>query len=402
MLILRSTNAPRLSMRIATSFWLWSCSSSTGSPARPSPDAARPVADAALDAVGDASSGAKDQGGAPSMDAASGEGGPGTVTVATNLALPGFPQAMDVYLPTGAERVVVFLHGGGGTKEGGAARELGVRLDDPPGATPVPDTVWLTARRTAFVFPQGQALKTAPKATTWSNYVMTSGVDDLAFLAALSSALRDGSFGGVLPPFSRVYLAGHSNGGMMAARVFCEATAEFDAYGALSGPPSIQLAETPDAGGEDPLTGAHPCRPSASKPYLAVIGGMDTILQTDGHWSDPIWTLNACLTQGTGGGIVDPNLLNEERFQDAVRLPAICGGALAAPMTSPDGRTTTWSGCGGRAKLLRVNDADHCVVASVVPCLGGRVLGNCTNSLDAEDGTRIRDVLVDFFAGTEP
>ena len=92
------------------------------------------------------------------------DAGTPTVSVLTDLSLPGDPHLMDVYLPSNAERVVVFLHGGGGTKEGGAAREIGVRLENPPQATPVPDTVWLIANRTAFVFPQGQAISTAPRA----------------------------------------------------------------------------------------------------------------------------------------------------------------------------------------------------------------------------------------------
>jgi polyhydroxybutyrate depolymerase len=327
-----------------------------------------------------------------------------SILVLTNVALSGspesFPQAMDIYLPPRAARVVVFLHGGGGTKEGGASREIGVRLDEPPAAKPVPDTAWLLEKRTAFVFPQGQALATAPKATTWSNYVMSSGVDDLAFLKALASALRAGTLHQAVPAFSRLYLAGHSNGGMMAARTWCEAAATFDGYASLSGPASVQLALAADGGGADKLTGAHACQPQSPRPYIAVIGGADSIVQT-ADWNAATWSINPCLTQGTGGSIIDANLLNEEQFHHKVRVPAVCGDQPSAPVTAADGRTTTWSDCSGRVRLERVTHADHCVVAGLSPCVGGRALGNCTHSLDAESGLRIRDVVVDFFSETE-
>jgi poly(3-hydroxybutyrate) depolymerase len=325
-----------------------------------------------------------------------------TVTVLTNVTLAGFPHKMDVYLPSNAARVVVFLHGGGGTKEGGAAHESGIRLDDPPGATPVPNTAWLTTWRTAFVFPQGQAIATSPSATTWSNYVMTSGVDDKLFLTALANALRGGSFGGGVPSFAHVYLAGHSTGGMMTNRMWCEAPAAFDAYGSLAGPASTQLAPPSlMLSTSDPLAGTHPCVPSIARPYIGVIGEQDTILQTQGAWSQDTWAINDCLSQGGGGAMIDPALVNEQRFH-ALRVAAVCGGTVGAPTTSADGATITWSDCGGRVRLKGVTNADHCVSAGQVVCLGDKLLGGpCANSLEAESGTAMRDVLTSFFISTE-
>ena len=318
--------------------------------------------------------------------------------------LNAFPQAMDVYLPSNATRAVVFLHGGGGSKEGAAVKEIGVALAPPSGTTPVPDTQWLEDNHTAFVFPQGQHVQGAQRAATWSNYVMSSGVDDMAFLTALAGALRSGALAKGVPTFAHVYLAGHSNGGMMTNRVWCEGSALFDAYVSLAGPASVQLdpASAPlDAGVTDGLIGHAPCAPASPRPYLGVLGDADTILETKGHWNDDVWTINGCLTKDKHGSWVDPRLVSERRFH-AVRVAARCGGAPAAPVTSPDGRTTTWSDCKGSIRLEEVTGANHCVMEDVVPCIDGTLAGaECTNSIEAQSGTRMRDVLVSFVASTE-
>jgi hypothetical protein len=129
-----------------------------------------------------------------------------------------------------------------------------------------------------------------------------------------------------------------------------------------------------------------------------VIGSADTILQTADNWSGA-WGINSCLSSGAGGAVVMPSLGNEEPFQ-AVRASQICGGTGGTPVTTA--QTTTWSDCGGDARLVRVEGAEHCVMAGAMPCQDDRLLGGaCTNSLDAQSGVRMRDVLVDFFVATE-
>ena len=315
-------------------------------------------------------------------DAASADG---TVRVQTDLALPGFPHALDVYLPSNAERVVIFLHGGGGTKEMAAYRESGVRLDEPSNGEPKPDTAWLLSTRTAWVFPQGQHLAGHPLAKTWSNYLMTSGVDDVAFLKAMAQALRSGTLAPSIPGFTRVYLAGHSNGGVMAARMWCESPTTFDGYGALSGPPSVELLPS----------GAHPCAPQVGRPYIAIIGDSDTVLGTKDNW-DGAWAVNECLQAGGGATMPNPNLANEETFHRNFRVPALCPTPAGAPTNSAT--TTTWSDCGGKVTLIRVTGADHCVtVTSNDACVGGLAGGGCTNALDVMCGVRMRDLLAQFF-----
>ncbi len=294
---------------------------------------------------------------AGSDGSSSSDGGPGNVVVLTDVMFEDY--AVDVFLPSNAARAVVFLHGGGGSKEGAASSEVVIVTGDPP----VPDSVFLLGSRTAFIIPQGKAVPGSPKARTWSNYVMTSGSDDLAFLGKLSTSLRGGTFDSHVPAFSRVYLAGHSNGGMMANRVWCEAPQDFDAYGAISGPASIQLAPptlTLAGGANDALTGAHPCAPSTAKPYLGIVGKEDTIIQTKTLWSEDIWAVNACLSGNAGGGFVDPKLISETRFHE-VRVHATCGAVPAPPTMS--GPTTSWSDCNGRIRLEAIAGAEHCVVA---------------------------------------
>lgn len=321
--------------------------------------------------------------------ATDGEAGNATVAVYTNLTMAGYPHEIDAYVPSDAVRGLVFLHGGGGTKEGGATNELGV------------DMAWVASSRTAVILPQGQAVAGAPKATTWSNYVMTSGQDDVAFLSALASALRSGSFDARVPTQSRVYLAGHSNGGMMANRMWCELPAAFDAYGALAGPASIQLAPfaIESDGGIDPLAGAHACAPTVVRPYLGVVGDGDSIIQTKGNVEEDVWAVNTCLQQGDGGSFVDPRLVNERRMHD-FRVTKFCAGAPSTPQTS--GAVTSRSDCVGKIQLETVAGAEHCVAAGQLVCLDNKLVPSaCSASLDATSGRRMRDVLIDFFASTE-
>jgi polyhydroxybutyrate depolymerase len=312
-----------------------------------------------------------------------------TVTLLRDVRLGADPHLVDVYLPSNANRAVVFLHGGGGSKEGGAKNEIVIATDPGDGGV-APDDTWLLASETAFILPQGQAIAGAAKATTWNNYVMTSGEDDVVFLTALSAAIRAGSLSASVPAFSRVYVGGHSNGGMMANRMWCEASSVFDSYAAISGPASVQL----DIGG------AHPCQPSALRPFLSIVGDSDTIIQSDGAWDAGAWGVNTCL-QGTGGSFVNPALIPDERFYETVRVPTMCGGASSTPVSS--GNITTWSDCDGGVRLERIVGADHCVVSQFMVCRNNQLLGGtCSNSIEAQSGVHMRDVLLDFFLETAP
>jgi len=296
-------------------------------------------------------------------------------TVKSNLTLASFPHRIDLYLPTNPKRVVVFLHGGGGTKEGGA-ENLGLRIVS--GTTVSYDTAWMAAHDVAFVLPQGQALA-GTNGRTWRNHVMDSGVDDVAFLNALASAVREGTLDPALPATTRIAVSGHSNGGMMTNRLWCEVPASFDAFVAFAGPASVHLGEGAD----------HACAPSVTRPYLGYIGGKDTVLQTEGHWLDSVWTVKPLLANTPG--FVDPKLVNELTFHKTVRVPRTCAGTVHTPVNGGGGAWTTWSDCDGALQLVRVTEADHCMSGD-----------NCTHSFESDTGRRMIDVLTEFFIAKAP
>jgi polyhydroxybutyrate depolymerase len=258
-------------MRLSTMFsaglaMLFGCGSSTpGSPVEPA-DAAKIDAGSTIDAA--------------TTD----------FVVLKNLRLSGHAQPFDVYAPKAAKRVVIFLHGGLGKKES-SANQLGINKND------IPDEAWLRSQETAFVFPQGSAIAEAPLATTWTNYVMNSGQDDMSFLKALQSALRAGNVHQSLASISKVYVAGHSNGGMMANRLWCEASADFDGFAAFAGPASVVL---------HPLNGTSRCNPTSPKPYFGMIGANDETIQTTGNWARDVWTINPSLA--SNASFVNPML----------------------------------------------------------------------------------------------
>lgn len=329
-------------------------------------------------------------GGTSSPDAGMDSGGPAprdlaapTILAQTQVLLPGHPHPIDVFGPADAQRAVIFLHGGGGTKEAVAAQ-----LTIVPSGSSAPDSAWLISRSVAFVFPQGQAKPSAPKAMTWTNYVMDSGVDDLAFLAALQAALRGGTLVPALAKVSRVYLAGHSNGGMMANRAWCESSTLFDGFAGLAGPASVRLY-TGGTGLSDPNLGAAPCRPTQPKPYLGLVGAADAVLQTTGNWAQQYWSISPALAATPS--FVDPNLVNEEFFHRRIRVPIYCSGTVANPTLSGDAKRTSWSDCGGRIRLVRAETADHCLAPTSI----------CSSSLPEHSGLSMRDLLVDFFTSTE-
>lgn len=309
-------------------------------------------------------------GDASTTDSSSSSDAGSSLVTAKDLKVPGHSQPFDVYFPTNAKRVVVFLHGGLGKKEI-SPNQIGVTVDG------TPDAAWLASKETAFVFPQGSAISSAPAATTWSNYVMTSGQDDVAFLSALADAVRAGTLAPMIPAIARVYVAGHSNGGMMANRLWCEASTRFDGFAAFAGPASESLRAGASA----------PCAPSAAKPYLGVIGSADETIQTTGNWANPIWTVDPKLTSGPS--FVDPDVVNEETFHREVRVPKVCAAAATAPVDA--GTTTTWSDCADKVRLVRVNGADHCLKSTAA----------CASSLEGTLGKPLRDLLVGFFVSKE-
>lgn len=367
-----------LSFALLASFPSASACNSPGDTTPPVADAG--VADATSSEASPEDATARDSG-AEDASAPS-DSGAAEVAIRTDVKLAGFVHPLDLYVPPGATRVVVYLHGGGGSKEQGA-EQLGLRVEARDG-TVTYDKAWLAANRVAFVIPQGQA-PNGQRGYTWSNHMMTSGVDDLAFVKALAASIRAGTLDVALPALSKVAVSGHSNGGIMANRIWCEAPTSFDAFISFAGPASVHLTAGAD----------HACAPSVTKPYLGVVGDQDTVLQTGGNSEVATWAVVPALANTPG--FLDPNVANEAFFHREMRVPATCGGIATAP--SVNGKLTTYSDCGGKIQLVRVAGADHCLSGTLCTHVFGGTPGP---SIERIFSRRMIDVLVEFFAAKAP
>jgi poly(3-hydroxybutyrate) depolymerase len=285
-------------------------------------------------------------------------------TLVSNLTLPGtsFPHQIDIYNPETATKAIVFLHGGSG-RNYEFANSLGLNLRVLP---PTPTSInwdWLNTNKVIAVFPQGQAIPAQPYAYTWNNHSMNSGADDVAFLQALAAYITS-QYG-----ITDIYLVGHSNGGMMANRMWCESPATFKAYISMSGPASDYY-----------LNGATSCSPSIVKPYYGIVGGQDSVLQVPLYgWSNPKWEVAPDLVASSGAAMPDPTLIGEWWQQVNTRGPLMCGEIPSLTDYKSDGKTNTWDNCNGHLKLQEVLFSDHFI-----------------SSLEFYSGKKMIDLIADF------
>jgi polyhydroxybutyrate depolymerase len=320
----------------------------------------------------------------------------------------GFWNSVEIYYTSAATRAVIFLHGGGGTNYG-LANNLGLLSNAaPPADVSDVDFSWLSANNIIAVFPQGQALNDAPGGGTWNNWVMDSGQDDETMLQALAAYVK-GKYG-----VSSVYLVGHSNGGMMANRMWCESPTTFDGYVALSGPASQHY-----------LTRGNACAPAraAAKPYYGIIGGQDTVLCDNGgatdygaadplsgcdpaaSWTSATWSINQTYIQSFAAmEFVNPLLISEPQ-QQLARASLMCGEkALTPDAALSNGANTAWSNCGGQLVLQEVPGANHPVSYSNGLCSISSG-NNCSLEVASRSGmagsTGLLDLIVGFLNDQE-
>ena len=299
-------------------------------------------------------------GGGSSADAPSAVAGP-----LVALSVPGYPHAVDVYENEGATRAIVVLHGGAGNKSSVVA-QLGLSRDAQVSGTDAATWDWLRAQRTMLVVPQGQHVASQPRAFTWSNYAMSSGQDDKAFLQALAAQIR-ARYGTV----RQLVLIGHSMGGVMTNRMWCESPATFDVHVALSGPASATFL--------DPAT---PCAPgSAARPYMAILGDSDDILRNRGAWEADTWTLDPGVVSASAGAWLNDVVQGEFRQLQA-RAASLCGETVTRGGYSTAGNVDTWRACGGRLALQRVRGAPH-GLASIDALMGAQAPLNVINAVAA-------------------
>lgn len=259
--------------------------------------------------------------------------------VATTVA--GFPHAVNVYRTGGATRAIVLLHGGAGDLNA-VAYQVGLNSSAATTTAASINWAWLHAHQVTLVIPQGQHLASNPGATTWSNHAMTSGQDDKAFLQALAAKVRS-EYG-----LADLTLMGHSMGGVMTNRMWCESAATFNRYVSLAGPASSAFSQP-----------ATPCAPgAAAPPYLGIVGDSDEVMQTAGAWEAATWTVNPAVVASSREAWVNAVVLGEFR-QQQVRTALTCGGTLDTGAFTSAGNVDTWQSCAGRLVLQRVRGADH-------------------------------------------
>lgn len=259
---------------------------------------------------------------------------PAGAVLETGVRLPGYPHAIDVYRPAGATRVMVFLHGHGGYAWQ-AAYNLGINRRSQVAVEGNVDWALLQRLGIIAVFPQGQA-KDAASPATWSNRVFDSGQDDVSFLSALAAHARD-TWGA-----TQVSLAGHSAGGTMTGRMWCEQTAAFDAYYSVAGPMP--------APSDDHF--AYNCTPTVAAPYAMVVGDQDRVL--------PKFSAERVkpTPQQVAAGLLNATLA-AEWLRHGHRGAATCGEYTALTGAAPKAYGPVWQACDGGVQYTVVRGADH-------------------------------------------
>jgi len=255
-------------------------------------------------------------------------------TLQVGITIPGFPHKVTVYRPAGATKAIVFLHGHGGYTWQ-LAYDLGFNRVKAPQLAKNVNWDWLSRNGIIAVFAQGQALPGTSQ-PTWSNYVFDSGQDDVAFLKALSAFVKT-QYGA-----TEVSLSGHSAGGTMTARMWCEATPSYKTFVSLAGP--MPAATYPQPGPT--------CVPLAPAPYYIVVGGKDSKL--------PMFAagLTTPSPQQMAAGLTD-TILTSEWVRHEGRSIAVCGEIPTLDGARVDASGPTWNACGTRVRYTVVTNADH-------------------------------------------
>lgn len=169
------------------------------------------------------------------------------------LTVAGQERHYDLVLPAknqGLLPLVILLHGGGGDP---AAIAKGSKLAD-----------YAEQRGLAAAFSAGYDGHWNDGRQDFDSKAHELGIDDVAFLTEL---VRDLAAGGPIDP-RQVYLAGVSNGGMMALRILCERSDLFAGFGVVA-------AGLPTAISEG-------CQVSHPAPLLVMNGTDDPIVPFDG------------------------------------------------------------------------------------------------------------------------
>lgn len=272
-----------------------------------------------------------------------------------------WPSIYDIYVPSGTvENVIILLHGGSGSKEG-IAQQVGLV------SSGVVDYTSLRSASTAVMCIQGQACvgnfdpvwnpNTADTRTslrpngvpTWSGGSMYSSQNDPLMLKDAASAMRK-QF-----PGARVVLAGHSNGGMMAVRMWMESPTTFDAFISFCGPLPLQFKDASLPVSRPPIYFRFSLNDS-------VLGIRDGVNGTGNHFNDPTWSQQPAY----------------QTAEDVVPPPG-CGGWLSLPSFYNKVTGRDWSSDLARVAVNPVRRVD--TAASYSECFTVDLMSGGSHSL---------------------
>ena len=272
-------------------------------------------------------------------------------------------RRFDAYVPANqTRRTVIFLHGGAGNKTQ-VANALGISNLNQDS---------LDAEATLWLLPQGETIMDGGVAT-WENRVMTSGANDELFLDALARFAKE------ILGSQQVVLAGHSNGGMMLHRMWCETDAPIDVFFSAAGPPS----ERYDADNGDLSCGG-------TKPFWAIVGNQDHVLQTKNNLYTDTWAIREQLVEQAPNAFLNGTLVNERRAHFTLRAPNRCPNQTPPQEPNIGERYLAWNACNGTVRFWWVRaQSDYRVIAA-----GGN---HPIAKLEADGGFSIRLLLTEPF-----
>lgn len=241
---------------------------------------------------------------------------------ARSISFDGRVRTYQIYVPstassTAAVPLLVALHGGGGS---------GARFEQVSGFDEVAEAAGFIVVYPDAVSPPGDRM------TTWNagdccGYAARTDVDDVGFVQAVIAAVTAQYH---VDP-RRIFLAGHSNGGMLAYRMACESSVDIAAIGVQS--TTLEYA---------------PCRPRAPVSFLHIHGTADT---------------NIPITGGHGSEVSQVDFLPPPQAAATLAAADGCGSASspAPDPTLPGAQQQTWTACppGVAAEFVTVPGAAH-------------------------------------------
>lgn len=247
----------------------------------------------------------------------------GAVTTRTIRTPDGLTRSYRLFVPSGGRGVaplLVALHGGLGS---GAQFETNSGFDG-----------LATSNTFLVAYPDGvgRAADGSGGARTWNGGdccgpAASRKVDDVAFLTLL---VADVAKAYAVDP-NRVYAAGHSNGGIMALRLACEASDVFAAVGVQSSALEIAM-----------------CDPREPVSLMQIHGTADT---------------NVPLAGGRGSGLAGVAFTPPKQAATTLAAADRCtaGPSTTTDSTNPDLQLTAWSSCAAATsvRFLAVTGAAH-------------------------------------------